>query len=56
MRILVTVLGVSGFAGLLLASSAYPACATMLRELGLAWFFAFGAVRVVLGRNPDRSK
>jgi hypothetical protein len=54
MRLLVTMLGLFGFAGLLLASSAYPASATLLRELALVWFFAFGAVRVAVGRRPNR--
>jgi hypothetical protein len=44
----VTLLGVSGFVGLLVAGHCLPAADTLLRIAAFAWFFAVGAVRITL--------
>lgn len=46
----VTSAGVSGFVGLLVASSMVLDDATLLRTLALVWFFAFGIARFALWR------
>jgi hypothetical protein len=45
LRASVTVLGVAGFLGLLIAAHFAPSSATLLQGLSLAWFLVFGTLR-----------
>ena len=44
-ELLLFVLGTGGFLGLLLAGTVYTPGGVWLRDAGLAWFLAFGALR-----------
>ena len=50
--IAVTVIGIGGFVGLLVASNAFPEFAKPLRITALIWFAWFGVIRLATARKP----
>jgi len=53
---LVTVVGIAGFVGLLVASACLPHQSTPLRIAALVWFVVLGAVRTAILLRADRAK
>jgi hypothetical protein len=54
-RVVVTVAGVAGFLGLLLAAAYVSSGEEVLRISAFIWFFGFGALRVTLDVRASRS-
>jgi hypothetical protein len=54
-KVIVTVAGVAGFLGLLLAGAYVSSGEEVLRISAFAWFFGFGALRVVLDVRASRA-
>lgn len=50
--IAITLAGIGGFVGLLVASNAFPEFAKPLRIAALIWFAWFGVIRLATVRNP----
>jgi hypothetical protein len=55
-RVIVTLAGVGGFLGLLLAGAQARAAQDALRFAALAWFLGFGVVRIVLDVRASRRR
>jgi hypothetical protein len=54
-KVIITVAGVVGFLGLLLAGAYVSSGEEVLRISAFAWFFGFGALRVVLDVRASRA-
>jgi hypothetical protein len=54
-RVIVTVAGVAGFLGLLVAAVYFRSAEHVLRLSAFVWFFGFGALRVVFDLRASRA-
>jgi hypothetical protein len=53
-RVIVTLVGLGGFLGLLIAGAQVRSGQETLRAAALVWFFGFGVVRVALDLHASR--